>query len=79
MKNYQKLLSSLLLDTLRFVSTILSPFDFIWAPLSGLIMTKLYKGKVGKIAGVFTFLEEAIHFTDIVPTFSVMWGVYIYY
>jgi hypothetical protein len=42
-------------------------------------MTKLYKGKVGKIAGVFTFLEEAIHFTDIVPTFSVMWGVYIYY
>jgi hypothetical protein len=42
-------------------------------------MTKLYKGKVGKIAGVFTFLEEAIHFTDIVPTFSVMWVVYIYY
>ena len=77
MKNYQKLLLSLLLDTLRFVSTILSPFDFIWAPLSGLIMTKLYKGKVGKIAGVFAFLEEAIPFTDVVPTFSVMW-VYTY-
>ena len=40
-------------------------------------MTKLYKGKVGKIAGVFAFLEEAIPFTDVVPTFSVMW-VYTY-
>ncbi|WP_295832200.1 hypothetical protein [uncultured Winogradskyella sp.] len=77
MKKYPKLLLSPLLDTLGYVSIILPPFDFIWAPLSGLIMTKLYKGKVGKIAGVFAFLEEAIPFTDVVPTFSVMW-VYTY-
>ncbi|ARV08627.1 hypothetical protein BTO05_02845 [Winogradskyella sp. PC-19] len=77
MNKYPKLFLSLLLDALGYVSIIFPPFDFVWAPLSGLIMTKLYKGKAGKIAGVVAFLEEALPFTDVIPTFSIMW-VYTY-
>ncbi len=81
MNKYLKLLLSLLLDAMGYVSFVI-PFvgefsDIIWAPLSGFIMTKLYKGKTGKIAGIISFVEEAFPFTDIVPTFTLMW-IYTY-
>lgn len=47
--------------------------DVIWAPLAGFLMTWMYKGAIGKIAGVFTFLEEILPFTDIIPSFTLMW------
>ena len=73
MKKYQILLLSLLFDALGFVSLIFPPFDFVWAPLSAYLMTKLYKGREGKIAAVISFIEEALPFLDVVPTFSLMW------
>ncbi|MFP4845991.1 hypothetical protein [Winogradskyella sp. PE311] len=73
MKKYQKLIVSLVFDSLGYVSFIFPPFDFIWAPLSAYFMTKLYKGKEGKIAAVVTFIEEALPFFDVIPTFSIMW------
>lgn len=73
MKKYQKLILSLLCDLLGYVSFIFPPFDFIWAPLSAYFMTKLYKGREGKVAAVITFIEEALPFFDVVPTFSLMW------
>lgn len=73
MKKYQKLLLGLLFDGLGYVSLIFPPFDFIWAPLSAYLMTKLYKGREGKLAAVISFVEEALPFFDIVPTFSLMW------
>jgi len=51
--------------------------DVIWAPLAGFLMTWMYKGTVGKVAGVFTFLEEIIPFTDIIPSFTLTW-IYTY-
>ena len=51
--------------------------DVIWAPMAGFLMTWMYKGKVGKIAGIFTFLEEIIPFTDIIPSFTLTW-IYTY-
>jgi hypothetical protein len=36
-------------------------------------MTKLYKGKPGKIAGVITFVDEALPGLDVIPTFTLMW------
>ena len=51
--------------------------DVVWAPLAGFLMTWMYKGKVGKIAGIFTFLEEIIPFTDIIPSFTLTW-IYTY-
>jgi hypothetical protein len=73
MKKYPKLFLSFVLDALGYVSFIFPPFDFVWAPLSGYFMIKLYKGKEGKIAGVIAFIEEALPFTDVVPTFALMW------
>lgn len=77
MKKYSKLLLSLFLDAMGYISFIIPGIgefsDIIWAPLSGFIMTKLYKGKSGKIAGVIAFLEEAFPFSDVVPTFTIMW------
>jgi len=81
MKKYQKLLLSLLFDALGYVSFIIPGVgefsDIIWAPASAWLMTKLYKGKTGKIAAVVTFVEEALPFSDVVPTFTLMW-LYIY-
>ena len=78
LKKYQKLIFGLSCDLLGYVSFIFPPFDFVWAPLSGYLMTKLYEGKKGKIAGFIVFVEEALPFLDVVPTFTMMW-VYTYW
>ncbi|WP_040278578.1 hypothetical protein [Psychroserpens damuponensis] len=69
----KKLALSILFDALGYVSFIFPPFDFVWAPASAWLMTKLYKGKKGKIAAAISFVEEALPFLDIVPTFTLMW------
>jgi len=51
--------------------------DVIWAPLAGFLMTWMYKGTVGKVAGIFTFLEEILPFTDVIPSFTLTW-IYTY-
>lgn len=72
-KKYKKLGLGLLFDALGYVSFIFPPFDFVWAPLSAYLMTKLYKGRKGKIAAAITFVEEALPMLDVVPTFTLMW------
>ena len=71
------LVLSLLFDAVGMMSFSI-PFigefaDVIWAPLSGFIMVWLYKGTMGKIAGVVSFLEEILPATDIIPSFTIMW------
>jgi hypothetical protein len=70
---YKKLALSILFDAIGVIPGI----DLVWAPLSGYLMTKMYKGTTGKVAGVITFIEEAFPFFDIIPTFTIMW-VYTY-
>jgi hypothetical protein len=70
-KKYKKLGLGILLDIIGFFT--MTPIDFIWAPISGYLMTKMYKGTKGKIAGVVSFLEEIIPILDSVPTFTLMW------
>ena len=68
-KKYKKLILSILFDAIGFI-----PFtDIVWAPLSAYLMTKMYKGKEGKVAAIISFIEEAIPFLDVVPTFTIMW------
>ncbi|WP_166926070.1 hypothetical protein [Flavobacterium poyangense] len=78
----RKLLLGLLFDTigmLSFFVPILAEFtDVIWAPLAGFLMTYMYKGRVGKVAGFFAFLEEILPGTDIIPSFTLTW-IYTYY
>jgi len=71
------LLLGLLFDAIGMLSFAIPGIgefsDVIWAPLAGFLMTWMYKGAIGKVAGVFTFLEEILPFTDIVPSFTLMW------
>ncbi|MBF6609449.1 MAG: hypothetical protein ITG00_12080 [Flavobacterium sp.] len=47
--------------------------DIVWAPISAWLMTRMYKGNAGKVAGVISFVEEIVPFTDVLPTFTLMW------
>lgn len=73
LNKYKKLVLSLVLDAIGMITFL----DIIWAPLSGYIMTKMYRGNEGKVAGVISFLEEIIPGLDIIPTFTIMW-IYTY-
>jgi hypothetical protein len=78
----RKLLLGLLLDGVGMVSftiPLIGEFsDVIWAPVAAFIMTRMYKGRVGRVASVMTFIEEALPFTDIIPSFTLTW-IYTYY
>lgn len=63
-----------LLGMVSFTVPLVGEFsDVIWAPVSGLLLAWMYKGRAGKIGGIFSVLEEIIPFTDIIPTFTIMW------
>ncbi len=78
----RKLLLGLLLDGVGMISfsiPLLGEFsDVIWAPIAAFIMTRMYKGRVGKVASILTFIEEALPFTDVIPSFTITW-IYTYY
>ena len=79
-----KLVLCLLFDGIGMLSYVVPVFgeaiDFIWAPISGLLLVLMFKGTVGKLAGVFGFIEELIPFVDIIPTFTITWFyMYIIY
>ena len=65
---YKKLGLSLLFDAIGFVPFI----DLIWAPTSAYLMTKMFKGNKGKIAGAISFIEQILPL-DVIPTFTLMW------
>jgi len=77
MSKNKKLLLGLLFDACGYISYVFPPFDFLWAPLSAYLMTKLYKGTSGKVAAAISFIEEAIPFIDFIPSFTFMW-IYTY-
>lgn len=70
---YKKLGLSIAFDGVGYIPFI----DIVWAPVSGYLMTKMYKGRQGKIAGVISFIEELMPGLDVIPTFTLMW-VYTY-
>jgi len=78
----RKLLLGLILDAIGMITYSIPGFaeilDIIWAPIAAFIMTRMYKGGIGKAAGVLTFIEEILPGTDIIPSFTLMW-IYTYY
>ncbi|HJS00487.1 MAG TPA: hypothetical protein VJ780_06095 [Flavobacterium sp.] len=78
---YKKLCLGLLFDfigTLSFSIPFLGEFsDLIWAPISGFLLTKMYKGWTGRIGGMIGFVEEFFPVTDVIPTFTLTW-IYCY-
>ena len=64
---------------MSFTIPMLGEFsDVVWAPIAGFFMTYMYKGTVGKVGGIITFLEEIIPFTDFIPSFTLTW-IYNYW
>ena len=48
--------------------------DVVWAPLSAIIFYKVFGTRKGALVGsIFSFLEEALPFTDFIPSFTIMW------
>lgn len=74
---YRDLIFGILFDgigMLSFSIPMIGEFsDVVWAPVSGFLMMWMYKGNIGKIAGAFSFLEEILPFTDIIPSFTLTW------
>lgn len=78
MSKYKLLIIGLILDGIGVLTSAaffgIGDFaDVIWAPFSAWIMTKMYKGNAGKIAGIATFIEELLPGIDIIPSFTLMW------
>ncbi len=74
---YKNLLLGLLFDAIGMLSFAL-PFigdfsDVIWAPIAGWLMTQMYRGRIGQVVGLLTFIEEIVPGLDIVPSFTLMW------
>ena len=72
-----KLLIGLLFDLIGMASYVFPVIDVVWAPLSAFLMIKLYKGNVGKVGGLISFVEEAIPGLDFFPSFTLTW-CYVY-
>jgi len=74
---YKKLALGVLFDAIgmaSFTLPLIGEFgDVIWAPLSALIMTRMYKGNTGKIAGLVSLIEELAPGLDFIPTFTLTW------
>lgn len=79
MKNekYKLLRQGLLFDIIGMSTMaipLVGPFlDIIWAPFAAKKMGDMYKGTDGKIASAIVFIEEILPFTDVIPTFTLMW------
>ncbi|RKS14831.1 hypothetical protein [Flavobacterium sp. 120] len=78
----RNLLLGILFDAIGLISftvPLVGEFsDVIWAPLAGFLMTWMYKGTIGRVGGVVTFLEEILPFSDFIPTFTLTW-IYKYW
>jgi len=74
---FRNLFLGLLFDgigMLSFTIPVVGEFsDIVWAPISALLMAKLYKGTLGKVGGFFSFVEEVLPFNDFIPTFTIVW------
>ncbi|MFB9079806.1 hypothetical protein ACFFLS_07955 [Flavobacterium procerum] len=77
-----KLIIGLILDGIGMATSAITIFgdlgDIIWAPIAAFIMTRMYKGRVGKAASILTFIEEILPITDIIPSFTLTW-IYTYF
>ncbi len=79
----QKLILGIIFDLIGMVSYIIPVYaesiDLIWAPISGILLMKMYQGTTGKVAGIIGFIEEIFPFIDIIPTFTLTWlYTYVY-
>lgn len=71
------LLFCILMDAIGMLSFFIPALgewaDLVWAPLSAYIFYKSFGNLGGLLGGAFSFLEELLPFTDVIPTFTIAW------
>ncbi len=76
-EKYKLLRQGIIYDAVGMVTMVIpviGPFlDLLWAPFAAKKMNDMYKGTEGKIASVLVFIEELLPFSDVIPTFTLMW------
>ncbi len=72
-----KLYVGIIFDLIGMTPSVFPPLALLWAPLSGFILARMYKGTLGKAAGIFEFAEELIPGINAIPTFTITW-FYVY-
>lgn len=79
---YRNLILGIVFDgvgMLSFTIPLVGEFtDVIWAPIAAFLLTKMYKGRIGKVGGLIEFVGQILPFSDIVPTFTLTW-IYFYW
>ena len=77
-----KLILGIIFDLIGMISYVIpgvaETIDIVWAPVGAFILSRMYKGTVGKVGGIIEFIEEIVPGTDIIPTFTLVW-FYEYY
>ena len=77
-----KLILGIVLDLVGMMSYLIPGVgefaDIIWAPIAAFTLANMYKGSVGKIGGIVTFIEEIVPGLDFIPSFTLTW-IYVYY
>lgn len=69
----RKLWVGIVFDLIGMLSLLFPLIDVVWAPLSAYLMIKMYRGTLGKVGGLVSFLEEAIPGFDFFPSFTLVW------
>ena len=76
-EKYKLLRQGIIYDAVGMVTMVIpviGPFlDLLWAPFAAKKMKDMYKGTEGRIASVIVFIEELLPFSDVIPTFTLMW------
>lgn len=80
-RKMQKLVLGIIFDLIGYASygipVLAEVTDVIWAPIAGFILSRMYKGRIGVIGGIFEFVEELLPGVDFIPTFTLTW-IYTY-
>ncbi len=78
-KKEPKLIHAIIFDCIGLLSYIIPSFaeytDIIWAPLSAYFFYKMFGGRLGTFGATLSFIEEALPFTDFIPTFTIGWVI----
>ena len=77
-KKLPSLTTCIVLDLIGMSSYLLpfvgEAFDFVWAPISGILFYFLFgMKKFGMMGGLFAIIEEISPGFDIIPTFTIAW------
>lgn len=75
---YARLAAAIALDAVGMLTFLIPAMgelgDLAWAPIAAIANLLLFGGRAGLVGGVFTFVEEALPFTDIVPSLTITWA-----